>query len=96
MKILQVSNRVPWPLNEGGNIGIYNYTRAYHELGLEVTLYCLDGIKHNTPLAEATTELSKYAKVLIHPIDTDINSEEAMRHLLRNKSYNVSRFYNTL
>jgi glycosyltransferase involved in cell wall biosynthesis len=96
MKILQVSNRVPWPLNEGGTIGIYNYTRAYHELGLEVTLYCLDGIKHNTPLAEATTELSKYAKILIHPIDTDINSEEAMRHLLRNESYNVSRFYNTV
>ena len=41
IKILQVSNRVPWPLNEGGNIGIYNYTKAYRELGHDVTLYCL-------------------------------------------------------
>ena len=96
MKILQVSNRVPWPLNEGGNIGIYNYTRAYAELGHEVTLYCLDGIKHNTPIAEATAELSKYAKLLIHPIDTDIKAEEAIKHLLMNKSYNVSRFYNVV
>ena len=96
MKILQVSNRVPWPLNEGGTIGIYNYTRAYHELGLDVTLYCLDGIKHNTPIAQATQELSKYARVFIHPIDTDVYSEEALKHLLKNQSYNVSRFYNTV
>ncbi len=94
MKILQVSNRVPWPLNEGGTIGIYNYTRAYAHLGHEVTLFCLDGIKHNTPVEEAKKELSKYAEVFIHPIDTDIYKSEALRHLLRNESYNVSRFYN--
>jgi len=94
MKILQVSNRVPWPLNEGGNIGIYNYTKAYCELGYDVTLYCLDGQKHNTPIKEATSELSKYASLYIHPIDTDINLDDAIKHLIRNKSYNVSRFYN--
>ena len=94
MKILQVSNRVPWPLNEGGNIGIYNYTKAYSELGHEVTLFCLDGQKHNTPIKEATSELSKYASLYIHPIDTDINLDDAIKHLIRNKSYNVSRFYN--
>jgi glycosyltransferase involved in cell wall biosynthesis len=96
MRILQVSNRVPWPLNEGGTIGIYNYTRAYAELGHEVTLYCLDGLKHNTPVTEAKAELSKYAKVFIHPIDTDVKTEEALSHLLRNESYNVSRFFNTV
>jgi len=94
IKILQVSNRVPWPLNEGGNIGIYNYTKAYSELGHDVTLYCLDGQKHNTPIKEATSELSKYAKLYIHPIDTDVNLDDALKHLVRNKSYNVSRFYN--
>tara|TARA_B100000497_G_scaffold38101_1_gene44704 strand:- start:1973 stop:3175 length:1203 start_codon:yes stop_codon:yes gene_type:complete len=94
IKILQVSNRVPWPLNEGGNIGIYNYTKAYRELGHDVTLYCLDAQKHNTPIKEASSELSKYAKLYIHPIDTDINLEDAIKHLVKNKSYNVSRFYN--
>lgn len=94
MKILQISNRVPWPLNEGGNIGIYNYTRAYSKLGHEVTLYCLDGAKHNTPLKEAYQELSKYAKVDIVSIDTDVKVLPALTHLLLNKSYNVTRFYN--
>ena len=96
IKILQVSNRVPWPLNEGGNIGIYNYTKAYRELGHDVTLYCMDAQKHNTPIKEASSELSKYAKLYIHPIDTDINLEDAIKHLVKNKSYNVSRFYNTI
>ena len=94
IKILQVSNRVPWPLNEGGNIGIYNYIKAYRELGHDVTFYCLDAQKHNTPIKEASSELSKYAKLYIHPIDTDINLEDAIKHLVKNKSYNVSRFYN--
>ncbi len=95
MKILQVSNRVPWPLDEGGNIGIYNFSRAFSELGNQVTLYCLDGLKHNTPLKEAHEELSKYAKTYIHPIDTDIKAFDALTALIKNESYNISRFYNS-
>jgi len=94
MKILQVSNRVPWPLNEGGTIGIYNYTKAFSELGHEVTLFCLDGLKHNTPIQAAKTELNKYATLYIHPIDTDVNYTDALKQVVYNKSYNVSRFYN--
>lgn len=57
MKILQVSHRVPYPLNEGGTIGIYNYTRGFAEAGHEVTLACLNGIKHNIDIEEASIEL---------------------------------------
>lgn len=96
LNILQISNRVPWPLNEGGTIGIYNYTKAFHSLGHKVTLYCLDGYKHNTPITEAKKELEKLATVLIHPIDTDLNFDDALKHLIKNKSYNVSRFYNRI
>jgi glycosyltransferase involved in cell wall biosynthesis len=96
MRILQISNRVPWPLNEGGTLGIYNYTRSFSLLGHEVTLYCLDGLKHNTPVQEATEELSKFAKVYIHPINTDIVAADAFKSLLANESYNVKRFYNAI
>jgi glycosyltransferase involved in cell wall biosynthesis len=95
MKILQVSNKVPWPLNEGGNIATYNNTQAFYNLGNEVYLYCLDAIKHNTPVKEAQEELSKIATTYIHPINTDLRTDEALKHLLRNESYNVSRFYNS-
>ena len=94
MKILQLSNRVPWPLNEGGTIGIYNFTKAFAEQGHEVYLYCLDGLKHQTPIAQATAELSKYAKLHIHPIDTDLKWNEAFKSLFKGGSYNVDRFEN--
>ena len=94
MRILQVSNRVPWPLNEGGTIGIYNFTKAFVEQGHEVYLYCLDGLKHNTPLKEAERELSKYAKVYFHSIDTDVKVDEALKNLFSKRSYNVERFDN--
>lgn len=94
MKILQLSNRVPWPLNEGGTIGIYNFTKAFAEQGHQLTLYCLDGLKHGTPIKEAQAELSKYAELLIHPIDTDVKWDEALKNLFSSKSYNVQRFEN--
>ena len=94
MKILQVSNRVPWPLNEGGTIGIYNFTKAFAEAGHEVHLYCLDAFKHHTNIQEASQELSKYATLHIHPIDTDVNAAEALKNLFENSSYNVDRFEN--
>jgi glycosyltransferase involved in cell wall biosynthesis len=94
MRILQLSNRVPWPLTEGGTIGIYNFTKQFNLLGNEVTLFCLDGNKHHTPVQEAHSELSKYADVYIHSIDTRVKPVDAFIALLQNKSYNVSRFYN--
>lgn len=94
MKILQVSHRVPYPLNEGGTIGIYNYTRGFAEAGAEVTLVSLNGIKHNIDIDEATDELKKYATVYIFDIDTNIKPLNAFFNLFTSKSYNVVRFYN--
>ena len=33
MRILQISNRVPWPLKDGGAMGDYNYTQGYKKNG---------------------------------------------------------------
>lgn len=62
--------------------------------GHEVHLYCLDALKHNTPLNAAEYELSKYAKVYFHRIDTDIHVIQALKNLFSTRSYNVERFRN--
>ena len=95
MKILQVSHRVPYPLNEGGTIGIYNYTRGFAEAGHEVTLVALNGIKHKINTEEALVELRKFGRTFIFDIDTNIKIVPAFLNLFTKKSYNVSRFYNT-
>lgn len=94
MKILQVSHRVPYPLNEGGTIGIYNYTRGFAEAGHEVTLACLNGIKHNIDIEEASIELKKYATVYIFDIDTNVKPIPAFINLFSKQSYNAIRFFN--
>ncbi|MBO6517464.1 MAG: glycosyltransferase [Bacteroidia bacterium] len=93
MKILQVSNRVPYPLNEGGTIGIYNYTRGFAEQGCEVTLLAQAAKKHQINLMEARAELEKYCRFEVFPVDTDVRPWPALKNLFTNKSYNVERFY---
>ncbi len=64
MRILQLTPRMPWPLTDGGAIGIYNITKSLSELGHSITLvtYPLD---NSTATREAVSELSKFAKVEI-------------------------------
>ena len=96
LRILQVSNRVPYPLNEGGTIGIYNYTRGFSEAGCEVTLLAQSAKKHQINEEEAQKELSKYATYHSYPIDTDVKIVPALLNLFTNKSYNVQRFFDPI
>jgi polysaccharide biosynthesis protein PslH len=93
LKILQISHRVPWPLNEGGTIGIYNYTKGYFLDGHDVTLLALDGNKHQTDRKKALEALQPFANTTILGIDTDIKAVAAIKNLFSNESYNVQRFY---
>lgn len=96
LKILQVSNRVPFPLNEGGTIGIYNYTRGFAEAGCTVTLIAQDAKKHKTNLPEAKAALSPYCDFHVYPVNTDINAIDAFLNLFSKSSYNVNRFYDPI
>ncbi len=62
MNILQLIPRMPYPLTDGGAIGIYNITKSLSELGHEITLvtYPLDDA---TATKEGVNALSKFAKV---------------------------------
>ena len=62
MHILQLTPRMPYPLTDGGAIGIYNITKSLAELGHSITLvtYPLDDV---TATHEAVSALSKYARV---------------------------------
>jgi len=92
MKILQVSNRVPYPLNEGGTIGIYNYTRGYAEAGCEVTLFAQSPRKHQINESEVREALEPYCRLFMFPVDTDVKPIPALLNLLTSKSYNIERF----
>jgi len=62
MRILQLTPRMPYPLTDGGAIGIFNITKWLNILGHQVTLitFPLGTIRSNQ---EALKELEKYAEV---------------------------------
>ncbi len=92
-RILQILNRVPFPLKDGGSIGYYNYTKGYHDAGCEVTVAALNTSKHY--VKKLPKELTDIATWHTFDINTNINTVAALRNLLFSKaSYNIERFYN--
>ncbi|RYD77481.1 MAG: glycosyltransferase [Sphingobacteriales bacterium] len=93
MRILQLCNRVPWPPHDGGAIAMLNMTKAFHALGHEVHLLCLNTRKHfveKEDMPEIFRELASFRAVYIN---TDVEPGGALMNLLFSKeSYHLSRF----
>ncbi|MEN9522689.1 MAG: hypothetical protein RL065_1066 [Bacteroidota bacterium] len=92
MKILQLSYRLPFPLKDGGAIGIFNLTKAYHELGHDVTLLTFNTKKHFIPENNISKELTSICNLITVFHDTSLSPIGAFFNLIINKSYHISRF----
>ncbi len=93
MKVLFLSNRVPFPPNDGGTVGVYQALMGLVDLGIEVTYFSLNPSRNHTNL-EYGKELNEIPHIEIYSIQTDITALGALKNLLQNKSYHISRFYN--
>ncbi len=74
IKILQIVNRVPWPLKDGGALGYYNYIKGYHDAGCDVTVAALNTSKHFVNINELPDELKNLADWRFSYIDNKVNS----------------------
>ncbi|MGI4832423.1 MAG: glycosyltransferase family 4 protein [Janthinobacterium lividum] len=92
MHILQVSPRVPWPLHDGGAIGIYNITKGLLAAGHRVTMLALNTPKHHQP-ADVLAHLGPHFQLVTVDVDTRLQPLKALRNLLFSQEpYNVERF----
>lgn len=91
MKILFVSSRVPWPLRDGGAIASYQMLKGLKDQGNEITLFAFNTKKHFVS-EETISKQFTFCRVHTHEIDTTPRLISALAHLLRNRSYNISRF----
>jgi glycosyltransferase involved in cell wall biosynthesis len=89
LKILQLTNRVPYPLNDGGNIATYNVTYFLNLFGNDVTLLTLNTKKH----FHTIEPLETIAKVYAVDIDTTVTIWGLVKSLFQKMPYNVKRFY---
>ncbi|GAA4497504.1 glycosyltransferase family 4 protein [Hymenobacter ginsengisoli] len=92
MHILQVSPRVPFPLHDGGAIGIYNITKGLLDAGHRVTMLAINTPKHHQP-ADVLAHLGPNFRLVTVDVDTTLKPLKALRNLLSSKEpYNVERF----
>ncbi len=92
VRILVLLNRIPWPLNDGGAIGAYNFVKGYAEAGCEVTLLAMNTTKHFVEPAIIAEQFGKFGTVHTVLIDNHIKPLGALNSLLKGSSYVIDRF----
>ena len=88
IRILQVTNRMPWPLNDGGNLATFAIAKHLGELGHSVVLATLNTNKH----WQDPAHLASVAEVHAVDIDTSLRPIPMALGLLRSIPYNIARF----
>jgi len=92
-KILIVTNRIPYPLNDGGNIAVHAMIEGYHKAGIEVFLFSMNTSRHYIPIEELPS-LFQAIRVDTFDIDTDIKIVPSLKNFLLSKQpQQADRFF---
>lgn len=92
MKILQFCFRIPFPLNDGGAIAMYNLTKGLAEYNGKVDIFTFNTQKHYQDITLLPDDFKKIANIYAVNIDTNINILDAFLNFFSDKSYIIKRF----
>lgn len=93
MKILQVTNKVPYPTNDGGAIACMNLTRGFALLGHDVTVLAMNTRKHHTDISEIPDSVKDWAEFRLIDVTARTSALAAFVNLFfSGKPYNAVRF----
>lgn len=93
MRILQLSNKAPYPPNDGSSIAIYNLAEGLADSGAEVHLLTINTKKHFKPDAEVPQVFKDKTHYRSVYRDTNPSPAGALLNLFSSQSYFVSRFF---
>ncbi|HOY37733.1 MAG: glycosyltransferase family 4 protein [Bacteroidales bacterium] len=94
MKILSLSNKMPYPPKDGGTIGIYNIVDSLGSVGNEVHVLAINTPKHYISHDQIPDEVRKKLHLESVFLKTDISFFGLIRNLLFSRlPYMASRFY---
>lgn len=93
MKILYVSQRVPWPLKDGGVIAMHTLMHGLRDAGAAVKVVCLNPNKDNVDLASLPPWFKTDFAFEGFNLDTVPTAAGAFKNLFTSHSYHVVRFY---
>jgi glycosyltransferase involved in cell wall biosynthesis len=93
MKILQVTNKVPYPVKDGGAIACMNLARGFSLLGHKVTILAMNTVKHYITLSEIPESVKELADFKLVNVPARISPVSALLNLMFSKKpYNATRF----
>jgi glycosyltransferase involved in cell wall biosynthesis len=93
MKILQLCNKVPYPVNDGGAIAVMNLSQSLTRLGHHVSILAMRTPKHNTGIRDIPEELQQDIDFHLVPVDTTLRPLRLIINLLFSATpYNAERF----
>ena len=93
LKILQISNKAPYPANDGSSIAIYNMAVGLLENKVQLHVLTINTRKHFKPDSEVPSEFKSSSHYLSVYKNTNTNPFGALVNLFSTQSYFVSRFY---
>lgn len=93
MKILQLTKKFPYPPHDGEAIAILCLTKAFADLGHEVSVLALNTSKHHYRIENLPDEVRATANWQSVDINTSIQPVKAFLNLFSSQSYNIERFY---
>jgi polysaccharide biosynthesis protein PslH len=93
MKILYITNRVPFPPHGGYPIVVYNSIKGAVNEGVEVTLFSLNINQHYVAVRNLKDPLLDHISFVTCSINIDVNAWDEVRSVMSKKSNNIFRFY---
>jgi polysaccharide biosynthesis protein PslH len=92
-RILIVTNRVPYPLNDGGSLAMHAMIEGYHQAGWEVFLLSMNTSRHYVSL-EVLPPLYRTIRFEAFDINTDVRIVPTLvNFFLSRKPNHAERFY---
>jgi polysaccharide biosynthesis protein PslH len=94
VKILVLTHKVPFPLDNGGAIATNSMLNGLHQAGAEVSLICCNTVKHPVAIQTIENQFSFCKNIYSVHVDNSLRPLDAFINLFSNKSYHISRFFN--
>ncbi|MBN2236706.1 MAG: glycosyltransferase [Bacteroidales bacterium] len=96
MRILVLTNKIPYPAIDGGSIATLNLSIALAKQGNEVTVLAMNTAKHYLSADQIPIDLREKIEILAVDVPAKIRVVGALRNLLFSKlPYTAERFYTT-
>ncbi len=93
MNILIISNKVPYPANDGGAIATLNLAKGFIALNNNVSIFSMNTNKHYCNIDCVSSELKKIINFYIIDVPAKITAHGALRnYIFSDLPYNAERF----